>query len=167
MLLKAAKKDKEKGALNLKQGRELLRKIAKDAEVLKLEIMVDGKKLDGEWLAAEVLNIPFTGPGLQLAPKADFNDGMLDLICFDKKHRDELCDWLETPADKPPPGTTRRGRMITLSWRNAPYRIDDEAIKAEDRSLTFTITCDGDPVTILESPLRAENNSSQQLQAVK
>jgi diacylglycerol kinase (ATP) len=167
MLIVARKKDKEKGAHNLKQGRELLRKVVKDAKVIRLDIMVDGKKVEGEWLGAEVLNIPYTGPGLPLAPKADFNDGMLDLICFDKKNRDELCGWLETPADKPPPGTVRRGRTVTLSWRDAPYRIDDEAIKAEDRSRTFTITCDGEPATILESPLSAENDSRQRLQAVK
>jgi diacylglycerol kinase family enzyme len=45
--------------------------------------MIDGKALDGEWLGVEVMNIPFTGPGLHLAPKADFSDGMLELVCFE------------------------------------------------------------------------------------
>ena len=36
-----------------------------------LDLMIDGKKLRGEFFGVEILNIPFTGPGLPLAPKAD------------------------------------------------------------------------------------------------
>ncbi|HYD06671.1 MAG TPA: diacylglycerol kinase family protein [Reyranella sp.] len=161
MLLKAAKQAKEKGALNLQKGRELLRKITKDAKPLDLDIMVDGKKLDGEWLGAEALNIPYTGPGLPLASKADMTDGMLDLICFEKADRDKLSDWFETPAEGPPPGTTRRGKMISFSWRNAPYRVDDEAHKATDEGQTITLTCDEQPVLVIESPIEVEKKKSE------
>jgi diacylglycerol kinase family enzyme len=161
MLLKARKMAKEKGALNLQKGRELLRKIAKDAKPLDLEIMVDGKKLAGDWLGAEVLNIPYTGPGLPLAPKADFTDGMLDLICFEKADRDKLSDWFETPAEAPPPGTTRRGKMVTFTFRDAPHRADDEAYKAKDDTQTITLTCDEQPVIIIESPIEVEKKKSE------
>jgi diacylglycerol kinase family enzyme len=161
MLLRAAKMAKEKGALNLQKGRELLRKIAKEAKPLDLGIMIDGKKLDGEWLAAEVLNIPYTGPGLRLAPKADLNDGMLDLICFATADRDRLSQWFESPAEAPPPGITRRGRMVSFSWRNAPYRIDDRAYKAKDEGQTVTLICDDQPVLIIESPIEVEKKKSE------
>ena len=161
MLLKATRMAKEKGALNLQKGRELLRKIVKEGKPLDLEIMVDGKKLGGEWLGAEVLNIPYTGPGLPLAPKADFTDGMLDLICFPKDDRDKLSDWFETPAEAPPPGVTRRGRMVSFTFRNAPYRADDEAHKAEDETQTVTLTCDEQPVIIIESPIEVEKKKSE------
>jgi len=160
MLIKAAKKAKEKGALNLQTGRELLRKIAMDADVLKLDVMIDGKKLDGEWLGAEALNIPYTGPGLRLAPKADFTDGMLDLICFTKADRDKLAEWFETPAETPPPGVTRRGKMVTFTFRNTPWRVDDEAHKAIEQSQTITLVCEDSPVTILESALDADKKSA-------
>jgi diacylglycerol kinase family enzyme len=161
MLLRADKMAKEKGALNLQKGRELLRKIAKDAKPLDLGIMVDGKKLDGEWLGAEVLNIPYTGPGLRLAPKADMTDGMLDLICFEKADREKLSDWFDAPAEAPPPGTTRRGKMISFTFRNAPYRVDDEAHKAADKTQTITLTCDDQPVIIIESPIEVEKKNSE------
>jgi diacylglycerol kinase family enzyme len=161
MLLKAAKMAKEKGALNLQKGRELLRKIAREAKPLDLDIMIDGKKLGGEWLGAEVLNIPYTGPGLPLAPKAHLNDGMLDLICFEKADRDKLSQWFETPAEFPPPGLTRRGRMVSFSWHNAPYRVDDEAHKAKDEGQTVTLTCDDQPVIIIESPIEVEKKKSE------
>jgi diacylglycerol kinase family enzyme len=161
MLLKARNLSKEKGALDLQKGRELLRKIALDAKPLDLAVMVDGKKLDGEWLGAEVLNIPYTGPGLRLAPKAELNDGMLDLICFDRADRDKLANWFATPAETPPPGVTRRGRMVTLTWRGAPHRVDDEAFKAKDQSQTLTLSCDDEPVIIVESPLDGEKRKSE------
>jgi diacylglycerol kinase family enzyme len=161
MLLKAAKMAKEKGALNLQKGRELLRKIAKEAKPLDLDIMVDGKKLDGEWLGAEALNIPYTGPGLRLAQKADFTDGMLDLICFEKADSDRLSRWFEAPAETAPPGVTRRGRMVSFSFRNAPYRVDDEAHKAKDEGQTITLTCDEQPVAIIESPIEVEKKKSE------
>jgi diacylglycerol kinase family enzyme len=161
MLLKAKKMAKEKGALDLQKGRELLRKISKDAKPLDLRIMVDGKKLDGEWLGAEVLNIPYTGPGLPLAPKSELNDGMLDLICFDEESRSKLSSWFETPAEGPPPGVTRRGRMVSFTWHNAPYRIDDEAYKAQKDGQTVTLTCDEQPVTIIESPIEVEKKKPE------
>jgi diacylglycerol kinase family enzyme len=161
MLLKAKKMAKEKGALDLQKGRELLRKITKDARPLDLRIMVDGKTIDGEWLGAEVLNIPYTGPGLPLGPKSQHNDGMLDLICFDKASRDKLSEWFETPAEGPPPGVTRRGRMVSFSFRGTPHRIDDEAHKAKDEGQTITLTCDDTPVIIIESPIEAEKKKSE------
>jgi diacylglycerol kinase family enzyme len=161
MLLKAAKTAKEKGALDLQRGRELLRKLARDAEVLELDVRIDGRKLDGEWLGAEVLNIPYTGPGLPLAPKADFNDGMLDLICFEKSGRGKLANWFDAPAEAPPPGVTRRGKMVTFTWRGAPYRIDDEVYKAQTETRTLTIACDGEQVRVLECPLDVEKKSSR------
>jgi diacylglycerol kinase family enzyme len=161
MLLRAAKTAKEKGALNLQKGRELLHKITRDAKPVDLDIMVDGKKLDGEWLGAEVLNIPYTGPGLPLAPKADLNDGMLDLICFPKDDRSKLSEWFETPAEGPPPGVTRRGRMVSFSFRNTPWRVDDEAFKASDKAQTITMTCDDQPVIIIESPIAMEKKKSE------
>jgi diacylglycerol kinase family enzyme len=161
MLLKAKKMAKEKGALDLQKGRELLRKIAKDAKPLDLKIMVDGKTIDGDWLGAEVLNIPYTGPGLPLAPKSELNDGMLDVICFDKESRNKLSEWFETPAEAPPPGVTRRGRMVSFSFRNAPYRVDDEAYKAKDQGQTVTLTCDDQPVIIIESRIEVEKKKSE------
>jgi diacylglycerol kinase family enzyme len=161
MLLKARRLRKEKGALNLQKGRELLRAITGEAKPLDLDIMIDGKKLDGEWLGAEVLNIPYTGPGLPLAPKADMTDGMLDLICFAKSDSGKLAGWLEKPAEAPPPGITRRGRMVSFTFRNAPWRVDDEAFKASNTAQTVTLTCDDQPVIIIESPLEVEKKKPQ------
>jgi diacylglycerol kinase family enzyme len=167
MILKANKKDKEKGALNLKKGRELLCQIVRDAKPLKLEVMVDSRKLDGDWLGVEVMNIPYTGPGLPLAPKAGPDDGMLELVCFEKEKADELCTWFEAPADKLLPATTRRGKLITLTWRDASHRVDDAAYKAEEKEKVVTLHCGEERALILESHLNADKNSSERMVAAK
>jgi diacylglycerol kinase (ATP) len=167
MILKANKKGKEKGALNLKQGRELLSQLARDGKPLKLEIMIDGRKLDGEWLGVEVMNIPYTGPGLALSPEADFADGMIELVCFDKGKADELCEWFDTPAETVAPTTVRRGKLVTLSWSEAPHRVDDEAFKAEERTKVVTLRCDDEPARILETRLKPEPKANATLETAK
>lgn len=150
MIVSADKKEKEEGARNLRVGREMLRKTIKKAAPLDIEVMVDGRRVDGQWLGVEVMNIPYTGPGLALAPKADLSDGMLDLVCFPVDKRDELYDWVETPAEASPPALWRHGRMITLTWRNAAHRIDDETFEPKIKPLTATLRCDSEPARVFE-----------------
>jgi diacylglycerol kinase (ATP) len=93
--LKAAdKREKGKGADNLRKGRALLEKWIKTAKPVEISIAIDGKALNGEFLGVEVMNLPFTGPALPLAPKANIADGRLDIVCFDADRRRELKEWL-------------------------------------------------------------------------
>jgi hypothetical protein len=112
--------------------------------------MIDGKRIDGQWLGVEALNIAYTGPGLALAPKADHSDGMLDLVCFPADKRHALCEWIETPAEAGPPALERRGRLVTLTWRNAAYRVDDQTFEATPKPQTVTIRCDSEPAQVLD-----------------
>lgn len=156
MFLKAAKRDKEKGPHSLASGREMLRKVIADAKPIDIRVMIDGKTLDGEFIGVEVLNIPFTGPGLALAPKADFADGLLDFVGFAKDKRGELSQWLEAPAGAPLPAFTRRGKMVTLMWRNAPYRLDDESHEADGAENVVTLACEDEQARILEAQLSSQ-----------
>jgi diacylglycerol kinase (ATP) len=86
--LKAAdKREKGKGADNLRKGRALLEKWVKTAKPIDISITIDGKALNGEFLGVEVMNVPFTGPALPLAAKANIADGRLDIVCFDADRR--------------------------------------------------------------------------------
>ena len=167
MILKSQKKDKPKGARNLQTGRDLLCQLARDAKPLQIKITIDGKELEGEWLGVEVMNIPFTGPGLHLAPASDFADGMLDVVCFEKQNAHDLCDWFDAPADKPPPTLTQRGKLITLTWKDAPHRVDDESFKAEDDTKVVTIQCEEQPALILETRLKPEPKPAEALETAK
>src|SRR4029078_8267633 len=63
---KAKGAEKSKGADNLRRGGPLLEKEVKGAKPIEISIKIDGKTFNGEFLAVEVMNVPFTGPGLPL-----------------------------------------------------------------------------------------------------
>src|SRR4029077_6006148 len=93
--LRAADKgEKVKGADNLRKGRALLETQVKGAQPIDVSITIDGKTFNGEFLGVEVMNVPFTGPGLPLATKAHVADGLLDVVCFDAGRRRDFEKWL-------------------------------------------------------------------------
>ena len=143
------KREKAKGADNLRKGRELLEKTLKSAKPVELSITVDGKSLNGEFLGVEVLNVPFTGPALPLARKAHVADGLLDVVCFDAARRREFENWLDAPHDEVPPVTARQGKMIELAWADAANRLDDEAYGNRDSKQIAEIACEKDQLQIL------------------
>jgi diacylglycerol kinase (ATP) len=149
LLRVASKGRKPEGAHNLRKGRALLQKTLKEAKPVDVEIVIDGKLLRGEFLGVEVMNIPFTGPGLPIAGKADVADGKLDVICFEVDQRKALIDWLEAPLDEAPPVLSRKGEKVQLTWTEAPSRIDDKYFENEDSKQIAEIVCEPDQVHIL------------------
>jgi diacylglycerol kinase (ATP) len=148
-LRRADKKKKAEGADNLRKGREMLQKIIKEAEPVALDLEIDGKALRGEFIGAEILNIPFTGPGLPLAPKADAGDGKLDVVCFKTDDRKALIEWLESPQDDPPPAVMRQGNKVEVSWEKAPHRVDDQGYEGHKVMQGAKLTCAGKKTRIL------------------
>lgn len=148
-LLMAAKGKKPEGADNLRKGRALLQQILKDAKPIDIEVIVDGRSLRGDFLGVEVMNTPFTGPGLPLAEKADIGDGKLDVILFGADERKALVEWLEAPLETTPPVTHRKGRQIELIWTDAANRVDDRAFANDDKKLAVEIACEEEQTHVL------------------
>lgn len=145
----ANKREKAKGADNLRKGRALLEKQLKAAKPVDLSVKIDDKALNGEFLGIEVMNVPFTGPGLPLAKKADVADGLLDVVCFEFERRRELEEWLDAPHEDSAPVSTRQGKIVELVWSDTANRIDDESYGNRDTKQVAEIGCDKDQVKIL------------------
>ena len=145
----AKKREKAKGADNLRRGRALLEKTLKAAKPIELTVSVDDKSLNGEFFGIEVMNVPFTGPGLPLAAKADVGDGLLDIVCFDVSRRRDLQKWLDAPHDAPPPVTTRQGKNVELVWAHSANRVDDESFDNSDTQQIAEIACEKERLKIL------------------
>jgi diacylglycerol kinase family enzyme len=148
-LRSADKGGKAKGADNLRKGRALLEKALKKAKPIELSILVDGKSVNGEFLGVEVMNVPFTGPGLPLAVKAHVGDGLLDLVCFEADKRRELSKWLESPLDQSPPVTSRRGKVIELTWSDVANRLDDEPYSNRKSKQAAELFCEKEKWQVL------------------
>ena len=54
------------------------------------EILIDGKKISDKFLFAIACNTIHTGRGMKMAPKADLNDGLIDLILVREAGRVKL-----------------------------------------------------------------------------
>jgi diacylglycerol kinase family enzyme len=148
--LKAADKhEKPKGADNLRKGREMLEKWVKAAKPVELSLRIDGKSLNGEFLGVEVMNVPFTGPGLPLAAKASVSDGMFDVVVFDPKQRRDFEKWIDTPHDEPAPVTTRQGKIVEITWTDVANRVDDEPYGNRDKKQIAEIICETDQLKVL------------------
>jgi diacylglycerol kinase (ATP) len=148
--LKAAdKREKGKGADNLRKGRALLEKWVKTAKPIEVSITIDGKALKGEFLGVEVMNVPFTGPALPLAAKANIADGRLDIVCFEADRRRDLKEWLASPLDEAAPVTTRQGKTVELTWTETANRLDDEAHGNRDSKQIAEVACEKDQVQML------------------
>ncbi len=146
----AAKGRKPEGADNLRKGREILEKTLKEAEPIEIDVSVDGKALRGEFLGVEVMNIPFTGPGLPIAAKADVADGKLDVVCFEADKRKALIEWLGAPLDAAPPVLSRKAEKVELTWSDAANRIDDRYFDDnKGKKLIAEIACEKKQVQIV------------------
>jgi diacylglycerol kinase family enzyme len=148
-LIKRRKGKKADGADGVRRGRRALIALVSDAEPLDLEIKIDGKTCKSDLISVDVLNIPFTGPALPLAPNADPGDTLLEVIGLESDKRDELIEWIKSPQQAAPPASTRRGEQIEIRWRDADSRLDDEVAKSKSDWQQVLIRCDPEPLRIL------------------
>jgi diacylglycerol kinase (ATP) len=111
----------------LRLGRRSLWNILKKAIPLEVEIEIDGKRVDGDLLAVEALNIGYTGSRLPLFPEADPGDRGFDVVCIGMDRRTDFLDWLAAPEDLDSPATAVFGRHLRIRYdERTPLRIDDK-----------------------------------------
>jgi diacylglycerol kinase family enzyme len=120
--------ERKHGAANLRQGRKELRREFKKAHAVDCRLELDRKLIAGKFVAIEVANIAYTGPGLELAPRAKPDDSVLDVIYVKASDRRRILSWLEAPHDAQLPLRSKRGRKVRFRWYDVPLRIDDDVL---------------------------------------
>lgn len=144
---------KERGGLDaLRKARTALQKFLNKADVLDLEITVDGQKLSSDVLAVEIVNIAFTGPALPLAPNADPGDGKLEIVRVPASRREEMVAWLERPQQEPSPLMVMQGRKIVITGKLPHQRVDDQVFAPTEDVQTITIELEHEAAKILVPP---------------
>jgi diacylglycerol kinase family enzyme len=120
--------DKKHGAANLRQGRKELRKAFKKAEPRDYKLELDNRAVAGKFVAVEIANTAYSGPGLELASKSAPGDALLNVICVRAADRSRVMQWLDAPHKSRPPMRAKRGKKVSFSWHGGPLRIDDDVI---------------------------------------
>jgi diacylglycerol kinase (ATP) len=101
-----------------------------------ITVRLDGKDLSGQYVLLEALNVRFVGPNLNLAPEADTQDGLLDLVAIPFQKRSELAKYLKgwTRESAPMSKSRRhRGRLLQIEWDGSPVHLDDSAWPSGDK----------------------------------
>lgn len=121
------------------RGRETLRRLIIENAPIRHRIFLDGEELPEESLLVEALNISHAGPALPLGAHAEFGDGLLDVVCVEPGHREEMLAWLDRQEKAWPPSVMlRRGRRLQIEWDGAPLHIDDRIPERPDRPSAVT-----------------------------
>ena len=123
--------DDESPHAALKRARETLRKTLAGAKPRKWRVEIDGQDQSGEYLLVEAMNMKRIGPGLELAPDASLDDGLVEVafVCDDEVDRANLDDHLrEHPADEPAPPLLRirRAKEVVLDVGRHVLHLDDK-----------------------------------------
>ena len=102
---------------------------------VKMTVRLDGQDLSGDYVLLEALNIRFIGPNLDLVPRADINDGFLDVVLVAKGQRAKLNQYLGHRPKRSRSRsslTVRRGRHLQIEWESSQVHIDDKTWPADD-----------------------------------
>lgn len=162
-LMKKGEKLKSRGAAQLRDGRELLAELVGKAKLLDVILCVDGMPVPGDLLALEITSLPYTGPGLHLAPSADPGDGVLEVILIETDQRQPMMDWLRAPRGAPPV-TTYRGKEVDIIIEGTPVRFDDEYVGAPKQAERISMRLETSPARVLQRRAPAANARPRELE---
>jgi len=108
---------------------EILKKQLQKPRAKKLKVRLDNTDLSDDYVLVQALNIRYAGPNLDLAPDADTNDGLLEVVVLPRDDERKLIKYLNncirlknTPANL----TVHRGRHLQIEWNGVPVHIDDK-----------------------------------------
>ncbi len=110
----------------LRHAREELLTALKHVAPFSRRVLVDEKDCSGNYLLIEVLNVRRIGPELRLAPYADMNDGLLEVVLLREEDRQMLHDQLSEPHKTlDPTWPILQGRRVTIDICDQIH-IDDK-----------------------------------------
>jgi diacylglycerol kinase family enzyme len=127
---------------NPENGKSILRSIQSAMETVKdyqpkfFHVNLDGEDLSGSYLLVEVMNTPTMGLRYMLAPDAQPDDGLFDLVLIHASQRENYLRFvagvLTGSLEKLPMVSMQRGRHLEIAWRGFPLHLDAEVIAGLD-----------------------------------
>ncbi len=107
---------------------KVLRKQLSNYPSKELTVRLDGQDLSGDYYMLEALNIRYLGPNLDLVPRAQINDGLLDVVFVPKGEQAKLRQYISDRIKRKRSRvnlTVRQGRHLQVEWKSSPVHIDD------------------------------------------
>ena len=108
---------------------QILKEQVKKHRAKKIKVCLDDEDLSDDYVIIQALNIRYAGPNLDLAPGADTNDGLLDVVLLRRGEEGKLNRYLThciSGRNAKANLTVRRGRHLQIEWDGSPIHIDDK-----------------------------------------
>ena len=101
------------------------------------KVVLDGQDLSGEYVLLEAMNTKFIGPNFCLAPEAESDDGLVDLVLLRSDERKRFVTYLAARAEnplEPGPLLAHKGEHLHVEFQDRDVHIDDEVWREKDSS---------------------------------
>ncbi len=134
-------------AEKLQLAAEKFNTLINEYEAKHCELFIDGTDYSGRFLMVEVMNIKALGPNLELAPRADVSDGLMEVVMVPESRREEFAAYMKSGKQSKSAFDfyTVQGKEISMIWQNGLCHADDQLIKLGKQS--------GISITVLEGVL--------------
>jgi diacylglycerol kinase (ATP) len=109
---------------------QILKEQVQEHRPRKIKVRLDEEDLSDDYVLIQALNIRYAGPNLDLAPGADTNDGLLDVVLLPRGEEGKLSRYLTHCISRKSAKaslTVRRGRRLQIESNGLPFHIDDKA----------------------------------------
>ncbi|ANE51456.1 diacylglycerol/lipid kinase family protein [Flavisolibacter tropicus] len=96
------------------------------------QLQIDGIDHSGQFILLEVMNTKSIGPNLFLAPDANPDDGVLDIVAVTEADRATFQQYIadKINGEERPFNYTRfQARSVAITWEGTHLHVDDEVIK--------------------------------------
>jgi diacylglycerol kinase (ATP) len=107
---------------------KVLKKQLSSYPAKELTIRLDGRDLSGDYYMLEALNVRYMGPNLDLVPRAETHDGLLDVVLVSKDEQTKLRRYISDRIRHKRSRaslTVRQGRHLQVEWKRSLVHIDD------------------------------------------
>jgi diacylglycerol kinase (ATP) len=139
-----ATRERSSGKLARNYGVAFLRTIPR-LKPMRCRLTLDGRAVEGDYLWVLAMNNPWIGGGMLAAPRARFDDGLLDIVLVRNITKLRLAALFPLvyagKHTKHPAVACMQGRMLDVEC-DAPIgnlALDGELYRCEDSRITFTV----------------------------
>lgn len=97
-------------------------------------IYMEGQKLMGDYLLVEIMNVRLAGPNMNLAPEADSEDGLLNVVLVREDERALFAQYLSDQIyekDEKSRLNVQQTKELRIEWEGSRYHVDGKAYKKD------------------------------------
>ena len=121
---------------SVRRGLQTLLSTLNDYQPKFFHINMDGEDFSGRYYLCEVMNTPTLGFHFLLAPAAEPDDGLFDLVLIHANERESYMKFMKGlltgSLERLPEVSIHRGRKLEIAWRGFPLHLDGEVIASLD-----------------------------------